>query len=323
MGHDVLTQYLQDVKAARGQLHPMDYDVFTQLVCHAFIEDVFASHVQTFPGHERNQTRPGREAIHGLTFSVVYRALGTWPRVIVPRWGPRHGRSAFSRFAPTWTGKLQGLFDWRHCAETDRPAWDNKPFRHRTREYYELMLRIFDQEAADWWMDRLGLFARQYLWIIPQYDKDHLCVLYKASKHHHAATRDQIQHLSDAQRMNWIAAYVPSLEKEVWTEMNEERGRPQTYGLADDEPDYARHLKPLQLLYWDKIQALTKVGPRLRGVLCDGLFSRTSLRRAVEVMNMIQEEKDAATAEAEEEDEAEEETEEEDDDDDDDGYETW
>lgn len=206
-----LRQYLHEVGVYQTEL-PLLLDhlqLFTELVCQTFIQDLFAAYPQAFCnlGLLPESTRHG---LDGLGLEVVCRAIDTWPRLITPRGSPRHGRSIFTELDNTWVDKIRGLLDWR-CVSSP-PAWDNKPFRHCARRCYSLIWEVVSADAADSWLNNIGMDARAYLMILPHYDRDHLCQQYKASKHHADTTREDIRSMSIGGRMNWIGSFLAPLK---------------------------------------------------------------------------------------------------------------
>lgn len=197
---------------------PEDLVLFTELTCQAFIQDLFAAYPRTFLGHALLPDS-SKEGLDGLGLSVVGTALDCWPLLTTPRGTPRNGTSIFAKLENHWVDKIRGLFDWRIPSRD--PAWHNKPFRHRAREYYVLIRTILGHAVADRWLDSFGMNARPYLMILPHYNADHFCVHRKPSKHHSRATQDDIHDSDKNELAQWIACYHTRLRDGDFVAMND------------------------------------------------------------------------------------------------------
>jgi hypothetical protein len=106
-----------------------------------------------------------------------------------------------------WAGKLQGLFEWGDDRDPKKlRGWDHYPFRRLVRRFYGLVVQQRGEAMAARFLEELGDNAGQYLWMIPNYDHDHIAVMRKASSHHTAETRREIQSQSQLEKTTWLAA---------------------------------------------------------------------------------------------------------------------
>jgi hypothetical protein len=106
-----------------------------------------------------------------------------------------------------WPGKLQGLFQWDDDRDPKKlRGWHHYPFRRLVRRFYGVVLQHRGETAAARFRERLGHNAGQYLWMIPNYDHDHIAVMRKGSSHHTAETRRSIQRQSQLEKTTWLTA---------------------------------------------------------------------------------------------------------------------
>lgn len=155
----------------------------------------------------------------GFSYQRVSSLLGFPPHVITPklpsasgttRSGARpHFRDYNGHQWRDWPGKLQGLFEWDDDRDPQKQrGWHNYPFRLLTRRFYGVVLEKRGREVAERFRAQLGYVAAQHLWLIPNYDHEHIAVLRKSYAHNAAATRQEIETASTVERTSWVMASV-------------------------------------------------------------------------------------------------------------------
>jgi hypothetical protein len=207
----------------------------TQLIVKQYIRDLFdkvlsgrATNDQRHPDPRvqhlsvratQRLSNPGHYDLRGLDYHSVRHLLGREIRVVTPKLPSADGqtRNRSRRHFPDyngqqwrdWAGKLQGLFEWDDERAPGRPrGWDHFPFRLLTRRFYTLVVQHRGPAVAQRFRAELGNVAAQHLWLIPNYDRDHIAVLYKASSHHSPATRAKIKAMAELERTTWQIAAI-------------------------------------------------------------------------------------------------------------------
>jgi hypothetical protein len=191
----------------------------SELIIQAYILDVCAQLSPRFHGDTAGVQRMesmAEQGLGGLSYSIVAKMLDMTPHIILSRGSgargqARHGKAQFRGYDDGgWGEKLQGLFEWNDEQKDKKRGWHNKRFRILTRRYYALILEVRGREVAERFQAGLGHEAAKHLWMVPQYDKDHLAVMRKKSVHNRIETKEYLDSLSELERSNWIAATFPS-----------------------------------------------------------------------------------------------------------------
>lgn len=71
----------------------------------------------------------------------------------------------------TYNGRLQALFDFRMPF---KPAWHGRVWRHRVRQFYDVIADCCGKPVAEQWLDNLPQWTSHFLSIIPRFDKGRL-----------------------------------------------------------------------------------------------------------------------------------------------------
>jgi hypothetical protein len=160
-----------------------------------------------------------RDGLAGLTPAIVKLLLGSNQARIIPV--RQQGKQIhFRQYTQSglWKDKLKGLFGWDDEAQGHKArGWHGQPFRTLARKLFSIIVDEFEgqlgRKAAtpetikQHYLEALGRHAASYLWIIPQYDFDHLSVLHKPSKHHANDTYAEIKNMNSLEKTNFILPY--------------------------------------------------------------------------------------------------------------------
>jgi hypothetical protein len=91
----------------------------------------------------------------------------------------------------------------------------------------------------------LGHVAARHLWLIPNYDHDHIAVLYKASSHYSPAKQALIQALPKLDRTTWQIASVSPANGPAWRAVFSLNPHFASAAAAsDDSDDSGERLRP-------------------------------------------------------------------------------
>ena len=179
-------------------------ETMRHIIYAAFVRTLFTSRRRFFPGL-RYLNEDELRGYHGLSMSIVTKAIQHTPKISLPKGKLRNGEKAqLSRYKFDWVQRLHGLFDWNDGIDR---KWENLEWRRIAKEFYSVIRDVTTVEVADIFKTTLGERAAQYLWVIPSYDGTHLIQSQKPTKHHSKATFERLKALPAAQRQLWFAAY--------------------------------------------------------------------------------------------------------------------
>ena len=146
------------------------------------------------------------DGLQGLSIAMIQKVVGHTPRIVEARLVSRNGKTVFGDFrSPFWYDRLRVLFDWDDISGTKKRSWDQAPYRQLLRSLNQVGASELGEPYSRLFRETVWCAAARHLWVVPQFDADHLTILYKASKHHAQDTRQAIAECTVLERVNWIS----------------------------------------------------------------------------------------------------------------------
>ena len=231
-----LPRELPEVKEAVDRVKPPMFALFAlaaELVLQSYIQCVFdrlgarATKCDGFPRSAVGAratlleplTRDEADGACGLTWSMVNRLLGYEPRLVRARAARTSKQKAtiFGRYQDSglWRDRVSGLFLHDDLGDVTR-RWDTLAFRTLTRHLLGIVEQVVHPRMGELFLDEMVNHISQRIFIFPQYDRDHLSVVWKPNRGYVEETKQAIRDLDDLQKTNWyMAAFSPAQKDAV------------------------------------------------------------------------------------------------------------
>ena len=193
-----------------------------EMVLAAFIQDVFSlliDRARKCDGYPNGATAAQRwlhdllppavaEGRRGLNHAMIEGIIGREPRIAGGR-PPRNDdrENVFRQYqeSGSWVDRLRGLFLYDDLGDRTR-SWETQSFRTLTRHLVGIASQVVGANGAEMFLRNLIIHASKRLFIIPQYDLEHLSIIFKAKKNHTAQRQAEIKSSNLLTRSNWYLA---------------------------------------------------------------------------------------------------------------------